>query len=69
MINIINKKHNKDNTYYIISKREPKEAENLVSKNSMLSPYVSLLKSKENKQRRKSALKKKERIINQKIDY
>ena len=49
MINIINKKHNKDNTYYIISKREPKEAENLVSKNNMLSPYVSLLKSKENK--------------------
>ena len=33
-----NKNKSKDNTNYIITFREPKEAENLVSKNDLLSP-------------------------------
>ena len=33
-----NKSKSKDNTNYIITSREPKEAENLVSKNNLLSP-------------------------------
>lgn len=34
------KNKSKDNINYIITFREPKEAENLVSKNSLLSPLL-----------------------------
>ncbi len=37
-IQIKRKNKSKDNINYVISLREPKEAENLVSKNSLLSP-------------------------------
>ena len=37
-IQVKNKNKSKDNTNYKITFREPKEAENLVSKNNLLSP-------------------------------
>lgn len=56
-----NKNKSKDNINYTIAFREPEEAENLVSKNNLLSPYLLLNwkcnKFKNSKFNRKSALK------------
>ena len=68
------KNKSKDNTNYKITFREPKAAENLVSKNNLLSPNCFQTENfyknwKKSKLERKSALKMIKRVIKENINY
>ena len=72
-VQVKNRDKSEDNTNYTITFREPKEAENLVSKNNLLSPncfwteqingVVKNMTQQKSKFKRKSALKINKRIM------